>query len=141
MSFEIVKRDVLDVGGLVLPDVKSGPRERSGGLIEFTRERIVDRGVAEVITVFTPNPYGDSIAVIGYRCDHIDALVDGDVMVRVPAGYFARFVPGGRVDDPVADVWRQAEVAAKEGRIDRAFAEEIEITRAPNMVELFVSLA
>ncbi|MGW5072937.1 hypothetical protein [Rhodococcus sp. NPDC004095] len=142
MSFEIVKCGVVDVGGLVLPNVDpaSGERSGAGGLMEFTRERIRERGITEIVTVYTPNKEGDSIAVVGYRCDSVEHLVEGDVMVRVPAGYFARFVPDGPVDDPIADVWNQVEVAAKEGMIDRALAEEIEITRAPNGFELFISL-
>lgn len=140
MGFEIVKRTVLDVGGLVLPNVDAGPETRTGGLVEFTRERILGRGLTEIVTVFTPNPGGGSTAVIGYPCDSPEKLAEGDVMIRVPAGYFAVFTPDGHVDDPVADVWNQVEVAAKEGKIERAFAEEIEITRAPSMVELFISL-
>ncbi|CRK49525.1 conserved hypothetical protein [Rhodococcus sp. RD6.2] len=140
MSFEIVKLGVVDIGGLVLPDVEPASGERLGGLMEFTRERMCERGVAEIVTVYTPNAEGDSIAVVGYRCEGAEHLAEGDVMVRVPAGYFARFVPDGPVDDPMTDVWNQVEVAAKEGMIDRAFAEEIEITRAPNGFELFISL-
>ncbi|GAA4471063.1 hypothetical protein GCM10023094_01050 [Rhodococcus olei] len=140
MGFEVVKCATVDVGGLVLPNVDPQSPERSGGLLEYTRERILARGVDEVVTVFAPNTEGDSIAVVGCRCDSPERLAEGDVMVRVPAGYFAKFVPDGQVDDPIADVWKQAEDAAKEGRIDRAFAEEIEITRAPNAVELFISL-
>ncbi|MFF0816112.1 hypothetical protein ACFYVR_13310 [Rhodococcus sp. NPDC003318] len=140
MGFEIVKRDVVDVGGLVLPNEDAGSGARSGGLMQFTRERILARGIDEIVTVYTPNPTGGSIAVVGYRCDGPEHLAEGDVMIRVSAGYFAKFVPDGREVDPVADVWKQAEAAAKEGRIDRGFAEEIEITRAPNAVELFISL-
>ncbi|MFC9786488.1 effector binding domain-containing protein [Rhodococcus sp. NPDC127528] len=141
MGFEIVKRPVLDVGGLVLPNVEVGAGGRSGGLMEFTRERVLERGVTEIVTVFTPNSAEGSTAVVGYRCVSTEQLAEGDVMVRVPAGYFAKFTSEGPVDDPIADVWNQAEVAATEGKIDRAFAEEIEITRAPNAVELYISLA
>ncbi|MFC7448801.1 hypothetical protein [Rhodococcus daqingensis] len=140
MSFEIVKRGVQDFAGLVLPDIEIGSGERSGGLIEFTRERILARGVTAIVTVFVPNRTG-VVAVIGYPCDGTDGLAVGDVVVRVPAGYFALFTSDGLVGDPVEDVWRQAELAAKEGKIDRAFTEEIEITRAPRAVELYISLA
>ncbi|MET4611310.1 putative transcriptional regulator YdeE [Rhodococcus sp. PvR044] len=140
MSFTIVKRGVQDFGGLVLPNVETGPGERVGGLMEFTRERILQRGVAEIVTVYVPSSDGRSSAVIGYPCADLDDLVLGDVLVRVPGGYFAVFTSDGPVDDPVDDVWRQAELAAKEGRIDRAFAEEIEFTRTSSSVELFISL-
>lgn len=140
MSFEIVKRGAQDFGGLVLPNVETGPGERVGGLVEFTRERILQRGVSEIVTVYVPNRDGGSSAVIGYPCGDLDDLVVGDVLVRVPAGYFAVFTPDGPADDPIDDVWRQAELAAKEGHIDRAFAEEVEVTRAPSVVELFISL-
>ncbi|TQF73959.1 hypothetical protein FK531_04605 [Rhodococcus spelaei] len=141
MSFEIVKQGVRDFGGLVLPNVETGTGGRYGDLMEFTRERILQRGVVDIVTVFVPNGDGGWTAVIGYECDSSDDPVTGDVHVRVPSGYFAVFTPDGPVADPVADVWMQVEAAAQEGRIDRAFAEEIEITRDASEVELFISLA
>ncbi len=140
MGFEIVKRPLIDVGGLVLPSVEAGSGGRSRGLMEFTRERIHQRGVGETVTVYLPDSGDGSTAVIGYRCDSVEQLTEGDVMVRVPAGYFAKFVPNGTADDQIVDVWRQAEAAEAEGKLDRAFAEEIEITRTPHAVELYISL-
>ncbi|MFE3290968.1 hypothetical protein [Rhodococcus sp. NPDC059234] len=140
MTFVIVKRGVQDFGGLVLPNMETGPGERSGGLMEFTRERIRARGITEIVTVYVPNRSGGCSAVVGYPCANPADLVVGDVAVRVPAGYFAFFTPDGPVKDPIEDVWMQAEMAMKEGRIDRAFAEEIEWSRN-RAVELFISLA
>ncbi|MBC2642990.1 MULTISPECIES: hypothetical protein [unclassified Rhodococcus (in: high G+C Gram-positive bacteria)] len=140
MSFEIVKREATDFGGLILPRMELGPTAHATDLMKFTRERVQQRGVGELATVYVAVPDLGWTAVIGYRCIDLDHLEIGDVLVRVPSGYFARFTPDGRSSDPIEDVWIQAELAEKEGRIERAYAEEIEVFRAPNNVELFISL-
>ncbi|MFD6058920.1 hypothetical protein [Rhodococcus wratislaviensis] len=141
MSFEIVKRESTDFGGLVLPRMELGSSAHATDLLKFTRERVQLRGVEELATVYVAVPELGWTAVIGYRCIDLDHLEIGDVLVRVPAGYFAKFTPDGRTSDPIEDVWIQAEVAEKEGRIERAYAEEVEVFRPPNNVELFISLA
>lgn len=141
MSFEIVKRDSSDFGGLVLPRTELGPSAHATDLMKFTRERIQQRGVDELTTVYVAVPTLGWTAVIGYRCADLEQLEIGDIFVRVPAGYFARFTPDGRSPDPIEDVWIQVEIAEKEGRIERAYAEEIEVFRAPSSVELYISLA
>jgi len=140
MSFEIVKRESTDFGGLVLPRMELGSSAHATDLLKFTRERVQLRGVEELTTVYVAVPELGWTAVIGYRCIDLDHLEIGDVLVRVPAGYFAKFTPDGRTSDPIEDVWIQAEVAEKEGRIERAYAEEVEVFRPPNHVELFISL-
>ncbi|KXF55677.1 MULTISPECIES: hypothetical protein [Rhodococcus] len=140
MSFEIVKRESTDFGGLVLPRMELGSSAHATDLLKFTRERVQLRGVEELTTVYVAVPELGWTAVIGYRCIDLDHLEIGDVLVRVPAGYFAKFTPDGRTSDPIEDVWIQAEVAEKEGRIERAYAEEVEVFRPPNNVELFISL-
>lgn len=142
MSIDIVKCPEQQICGLVLPNVTAGPKDRTDGLLAFTLERMRERGLTEIVTAFLPRPgaAAATVAVVGYRCDGTRQLADGDVLVRIPPGYFAKFTSDGLSLDPVADVWDQAEAAAADGRIDRAFAEEIEITRAPNGVELYISL-
>ncbi|MDH6288655.1 hypothetical protein [Rhodococcus opacus] len=140
MSFEIVKRESADFGGLVLPRTELSSSAHSTDLMKFTRERIQQRGTGELTTVYVAVPDLGWTAVIGYRCIDVGHLEIGDVLVRVPAGFFAKFTPDGRSSDPIEDVWIQAELAEKEGRIERAYAEEVEVFRAPNNVELFISL-
>ncbi|WP_072689472.1 hypothetical protein [Rhodococcus marinonascens] len=140
MSFEIVKRESTDFGGLVLPRMELGSSIHATDLMKFTRERVQQRGIEEVTTVYVAVPDLEWSAVIGYRCIDVDHLAIGDVLVRVPEGYFAKFAPDGRSSDPIEDVWIQAELAEKEGRIERAYTEEIEVFRAPSNVELFISL-
>ncbi|GAF50735.1 hypothetical protein [Rhodococcus wratislaviensis] len=140
MSFEIVKRESANFGGLVLPRIELGPSAHATDLMKFTRERVQQRGVEDLATVYVAVPDLGWTAVIGYRCLDLRHLAIGDVLVHVPAGYFAKFTPDGRSSDPIEDVWIQAELAEKEGRIERAYAEEIEVFRAPSGVELFISL-
>ncbi|MDV7246504.1 MULTISPECIES: hypothetical protein [Rhodococcus] len=141
MTFEIVKREAADFGGLVLPRRELGSTVHAADLMKFTRERIHQRGIDDLTTVYVAVPDLGWSAVVGYRCAGLDDLAIGDVLVRVPAGYFAKFLPDGRSSDPIEDVWLQAEIAEKEGRIERAFTEEVESLRSPSSVELFISLA
>ncbi|MFZ2176438.1 MAG: hypothetical protein WAW17_20835 [Rhodococcus sp. (in: high G+C Gram-positive bacteria)] len=141
MSFEIVKREASSFGGLVLPRMELGPTLHSSDLMKFTRERLQQRGVDELSTVYVAVPDMGWTAVIGYRCSGLDDLQIGDVLAPVPAGFFARFTPDGRSSDPIEDVWMQVEIAEKDGRIERAYTVEVEVFRPPNQVELFISLA
>ena len=140
MSFEIVKRESADFGGTGSAAHELSSSAHSTDLMKFTRERVQQRGTGELTTVYVAVPDLGWTAVIGYRCIDLDHLKIGDVLVRVPAGFFAKFTPDGRSSDPIEDVWIQAELAEKEGRIERAYAEEIEVFHAPNSVELFISL-
>ncbi|MFD0453648.1 hypothetical protein ACFQZK_25265 [Rhodococcus aetherivorans] len=79
--------------------------------------------------------------MVGYRCDGLSDLTIGDSLVRIPTGYFARFVPGGDHSDPVEDVWHQVEIAEKEGRIERAYREEVAVIGPSGVTELYISLA
>lgn len=140
MSFQIVKRSPQSFGGLVVPDVDMRSVRSDGGLLEFTRERLLDRGIAEIGTVYVAHGDHGWSAVVGYPCADPADLATGDVLVRVPGGYFAMFTADGLVEDPVEDVWLQAETAEKEGSIDRAFVAELEVVHPTKTVELFVSL-
>lgn len=137
---EIVKRPAGWFGGLVVPNVPVDHHVQSADLLEFSRDRIRQRGKGEVTTVYVAAPEVGYTAVIGYPCAGVEELEVGDSMVHVPAGYFAVFRSDGAYGDPIEDVWSQAEESAAAGEIDRAFTEEIEIVRGTDSVELYISL-
>ena len=140
MSFEIVKRESTDFGGLVLPAYGVefvGARDRPDEVHARARPVARCRGADHRLR------RGPGSGVD--RCDRISLHRPRSPRDRRRAGarpvrLFCEVHPDGRSSDPIEDVWIQAEVAEKEGRIERAYAEEIEVFRAPNNVELFISL-
>lgn len=141
MTFDIRKMQACAVGGLVLPGVEPGAAGQGSDLMMFTQERILARGLDEVVVVYVCNPEVGWSAVVGYRCDGVDDLAVGDSLVRVSEGYVAHFESTAERADAAEDVWRQVEVAEKEGQIERAFREETAVIRPGLSTELFISLA
>ncbi|MDM7486842.1 hypothetical protein QT969_00935 [Rhodococcus sp. CSLK01-03] len=141
MSFELTKLHDHYVGGLVLPGLEPGSTGQQSELLAFTEDRIRARGVGEVLVVYICHPEVGWNAVVGSRCEGLSELTIGDSLVRVPAGYFARFVPDGEHSDPVDDVWHQVEIAEKEGLIERAHREEVAVIGPSGLTELYISLA
>ncbi|OOL31497.1 hypothetical protein GQ85_13285 [Rhodococcus rhodochrous] len=141
MSFELTKLHDHYVGGLVLPGLEPGSTGQRSELLTFTEDRIRARGIGEVVVVYICHPEVGWNAMVGCRCAGLSDLAVGDSLVRVPTGYFARFVPDGDHSDPVEDVWHQVEIAEKEGRIERAYREEVAVIGPSGVTELYISLA
>ncbi len=79
--------------------------------------------------------------IIGYRCRTISDLAPGDVLARIPAGRFARFVlSGADIGDTIAALWRSVWDAEAEGRLDRAYTGDFERYPDANTVEVFVAI-
>ena len=66
----------------------------------------------------------------------------GDVLARIPAGNFARFVRNGdNLGDTIAALWRSVWDAEAEGELVRAYTGDFERYPDANTVEVFVALA
>ncbi|BDU08536.1 AraC family transcriptional regulator [Nocardia cyriacigeorgica] len=146
MSYSIVVRSEAIYGGLVVPRVRPSFKVSNSELIEFLKDRLRDRaagsGAAEgpMFTVYVPDPTETYNALVGFEYPVPEAAQIGDVLVRVPKGVYARFVPNGDYHDPVEDVWAQVDDATASAEITRAYREEIEIWHGPHSVELFISI-
>ncbi|UTM38253.1 hypothetical protein MX572_05575 [Rhodococcus pyridinivorans] len=141
MTFTIVKVEPYLVGGLVVPGLEPGVTRDSDGLMEFTVERLRARNIRDLTVVFVCHPRAGWSAVFGYRCDEPEELAVGDSMVRVGEKFAARFVLDGPSPDPYRDLWRQVEMAEKEGLINRALGEEVACIPERGEPELYISLA
>ncbi|ONM48315.1 effector binding domain-containing protein [Nocardia donostiensis] len=149
MTYSIVVRDAAVYGGLVVPKVRPSFKVSNSELIEFLKDRLVDRvgghSAADadrpMYTVYVRTPTGTYNALVCFEYPAPDAAPVGDVLVRVPKGVYARFQPNGDYHDPVEDVWAQVDDATASAGITRAYREEIEVWHGPESVELFISIA
>ncbi len=146
MSFSVVERPETLVAGTVL---------RSPALaVEGSRRRKVEETWARMLSTQLPGPpataYVDHAPelnaylthIIGYRCYNLDDVRPGDVLARIPAGRFARFVrTGENIGDTIAGLWRAVWDAEAEGDFVRAYTGDFERYPNANTVEVFVALA
>lgn len=143
MTYTIVVRDQAIYGGLVVPRVRPSFKVSNSELIEFLRDRLRDRAAQPappLYTVYVPDPAGNYNVLVSYDYRAVEAVPDGDVLIRVPKGVYARFEPNGDYHDPVEDVWAQVDDATASAEITRAYREEIEIWRGQAEVELYISI-
>ncbi|MDJ0416307.1 GyrI-like domain-containing protein [Rhodococcus opacus] len=139
---EIVKRQAESFVGLTIPEGKPGRPGPGRELVDYTVERIRDRGISEIFVVYAASPPPRTFTVVvGYPCDSPDKMEPGDVLVGVRAGYFARFCCEDESEpDALAETWSVADYAAARGRIERAFTEDLEVHHPDGSVDLFLSL-
>ena len=149
MSYTIVVRPEAIYGGLVFPKVRPSFKVSNSELIEFLKDRLRERaaetnGPSEserpMYTVYVRTPTGTYNALVCFEYTDPGTALIGDILVRVPKGVYARFVPNGDYHDPVEDVWAQVDDATASAEITRAYQEEIEIWHGSESVELFISI-
>ncbi len=79
--------------------------------------------------------------IVGYECKTLDDLLPGDVLARVPAGTFARFVrTGDNLGDTVVSIWRTVWDLEATGQLTRAYTGDFEHYPDSRTVEIFVAL-
>lgn len=149
MSYTIVVRGEAVYAGLVVPKVRPSFKVSNSELIEFLKDRLRERmndgaGATDpdrpMYTVYVRTPTGTYNALVSFEYSRPGAAPVGDVLVRVPRGVYARFVPNGDYHDPVEDVWAQVDDATASAEITRAYREEIEVWHGSSSVELFISI-
>ncbi|WP_327149643.1 GyrI-like domain-containing protein [Nocardia sp. NBC_01329] len=149
MTYTIVVRGESVYAGLVFPKVRPSFKVSNSELIEFLKDRVRERldtgaGSADsqrpMYTVYVRTPTGTYNALVCFEYTDPGEAPVGDVLVRVPRGVYARFVPNGDYHDAVEDVWAQVDDATASAEITRAYREEIEIWHGSESVELFISI-
>lgn len=142
MSHRVTARSAELFGGLVAPRVTPGSEASTSELFRFLRERLRDRTLDEVTvsTVFVPDAHGVYNAVVATDYDTPADVPVGDVFVSVPSGVYALFEPDGTLRDPLEDVWTQVEDATANGKLFRAYKEDIEVVTNSGEVELYISI-
>ncbi len=140
MDFEIVTLDQSLVGGLTIPLTGREVTARDLDLVNFTWDRYLSRekDAARVAAYIGQNDH--AVAVLGYELAALDDLDTGDVLTRIPAGRYAKFVVTDKPYDLLRTAWAKVARAEAAGTITRSHAAEVERYTGPTSVEVYVSL-
>lgn len=146
MDFDVVERHETLVAGTVLRSpalAVEGPRRSR---VEEAWKRNLARELpgppATAYTDHAPEIGSYLTHIVGYRCPDVDTLQPGDVLARIPAGRYARFV--GHSDDlgdTVVSIWRTVWDLESTGALVRAYTGDYEQYPDVRTVEVFVALA
>ncbi|GAB4589825.1 GyrI-like domain-containing protein [Nocardia sp. IFM 10818] len=140
MDFEIVTLEAFLVGGLTIPLAGREVTARDLDLVNFTWDRYLAREKkAERVAAYV-GQNDHAVAVLGYELADLDGLDIGDVMTRIPAGRYAKFVVSDKPYDLLRTAWAKVAKAENAGTITRSHAAEIERYTGPTSVEVYVSL-
>jgi predicted transcriptional regulator YdeE len=140
VDFEIVRLAESLVGGLTVPLAGREVTARDLDLVNFTWDRYLARQkeVARVAAYIGQNDH--AVAVLGYELSDLGELDTGDVLTRIPAGRYARFVVTDKPYDLLRTAWAQVARAEAAGTITRSHTAELERYTGPASVEVYVSL-
>ncbi|MGN2635226.1 GyrI-like domain-containing protein [Nocardia takedensis] len=146
MDFNVVDQPETLVAGTVLRSpalAVEGPRRAK--VEEAWKHKLAHRLPGPPTTAYVdhaPEINSYLTHIVGYRCKSLDDLLPGDVLARVPAGRFARFIAGGDdLGDTIVAIWRAVWDAEAAGRIHRAYTGDWEHYPDARTVEVFVALA
>ncbi|MFI5714777.1 GyrI-like domain-containing protein [Nocardia sp. NPDC051750] len=140
MDFEIVTLDESLVAGLTVPLAGREVSARDLDLVNFTWDRYLSREkeVPRVAAYIGQDDH--AVAVLGYEVSGLATLDPGDVLTRVPAGRYAKFVVTEKPYDLLRTAWARVREAEKAGTITRSHTAELERYTGPTSVEVYVSL-
>ncbi|AYF76052.1 AraC family transcriptional regulator [Nocardia yunnanensis] len=140
MDFEIVTLEDFLVGGLTIPLAGREVTARDLDLVNFTWDRYLAREKkAERVAAYI-GQHDHAVAVLGYQLSGLGDLDTGDVVTRIPAGRYAKFVVSDKPYDLLRTAWAKVAKAENAGTITRSHTAEIERYTGPTSVEVYVSL-
>ncbi|WP_051755519.1 GyrI-like domain-containing protein [Nocardia sp. NRRL WC-3656] len=145
MDFEVVERHETLVAGTVLRSpalAVEGPRRQK---VEEAWKRTLARRLpgppATAYVDHAPEIGSYLTHIVGYRCEGLDDLQPGDVLARVPAAKFARFLrTGDNLGDTIVSIWRAVWDLEAAGALVRAYTGDFEHYPEARTVEVFVAL-
>ncbi len=140
MDFEIVTLEPSLVGGLTVPLAGREVTARDLDLVNFTWDRYLSREKDAPRVAAYIGQDDHAVAVLGYELAGLDDLDTGDVITRIPAGRYAKFVVSDKPYDLLRTAWAKVAKAESSGTITRSHAAEIERYTGPTSVEVYVSL-
>ncbi|CAM3043088.1 GyrI-like domain-containing protein [Skermania piniformis] len=131
MSFEIVTLTERLVAGLTIPLAGAEVARRDLDLITFTWDRYLVRDRPGVRAAAYVAQDGRCAAVLGYEAEHIEDVLPGDVVTRIPAGPYAKFAVAGKPYDLTRTAWAEIVQAENTGEIRRSYTADLE--RCPGL--------
>ncbi|MFF0489008.1 GyrI-like domain-containing protein [Nocardia sp. NPDC003482] len=145
MDFNVVERHETLVAGTVLRSpalAVEGPRRlKVEEAWKHNLARTLPGPPATAYVDHAPEIGSYLTHIVGYRLDSPDDLPPGDVLARVPAGRFARFIRSGdNLGDTIVAVWRAVWDLEAAGAIVRAYTGDFEHYPDAHTVEVFVAV-
>lgn len=140
MDFELIELAGCLVGGLTVPLAGREVTARDLDLVNFTWDRYLARqkNLPRVAAYIGQNDH--AVSVLGYELTSLDDLDIGDVLTRIPAGRYAKFVVSEKPYDLLRTAWGKVANAENAGMITRSHTAELERYTGPTSVEVYVSL-
>ncbi|KAF0849388.1 GyrI-like domain-containing protein [Nocardia caishijiensis] len=139
-DFEIVTLDNSLIAGLTVPLAGREVTARDLDLVNFTWDRYLSREKPVTRTAAYIGQNDHAVAVLGYEVADLDDVDEGDVLARIPAGRYAKFVVSDKPYDLLRTAWAQVIKAENAGTITRSHTAELERYTGPTSVEVYVSL-
>lgn len=141
VEFEIVTLEQGLVAGLTVPLAGREVTARDLDLVNFTWDRYLarEKDAARAAAYIGQNDH--AVAVLGYEVTGLDEVDAGDVLTRIPAGRYAKFVVSDKPYDLLRTAWAQVVKAENAGIITRSHTAELERYTGPTSVEVYVSLS
>ncbi|MGW5308679.1 GyrI-like domain-containing protein [Nocardia thailandica] len=141
VEFEIVTLEQGLVAGLTVPLAGREVTARDLDLVNFTWDRYLarEKDAARAAAYIGQNDH--AVAVLGYEVAGLDEVDEGDVLTRIPAGRYAKFVVSDKPYDLLRTAWAQVVKAENAGMITRSHTAELERYTGPTSVEVYVSLS
>lgn len=140
MDFDIVTLGDSLVGGLTVPLAGREVTARDLDLVNFTWDRYLSREKAASRVAAYVGQNDHAVAVLGYELTALTELDTGDVLTRIPAGRYAKFVVSDKPYDLLRTAWAKVARAESAGTITRSHRAELERYTGPASVEVYVSL-
>ncbi|WP_410871432.1 GyrI-like domain-containing protein [Nocardia sp. A7] len=140
VDFEIVTLADGLIAGLTVPLAGREVTARDLDLVNFTWDRYLSREKAVPRSAAYIGQNDHAVAVLGYEVAGLDDIDEGDVLTRIPAGRYAKFVVSDKPYDLLRTAWAQVIKAENAGTITRSHTAELERYTGPTSVEVYVSL-
>ncbi|MFC6011494.1 GyrI-like domain-containing protein [Nocardia lasii] len=140
VDFEIVTLDDGLIAGLTVPLAGREVTARDLDLVNFTWDRYLSREKTEPRSAAYIGQNDHAVAVLGYEVTGLEEIDEGDVLTRIPAGRYAKFVVSDKPYDLLRTAWAQVIKAENAGTITRSHTAELERYTGPTSVEVYVSL-
>lgn len=136
-NYEIVSLPETYVAGLAFRTKNELEQNPATGWIAKTWGRVRTmknpNPPAAVSTDYDSDYHGYFTEVVGFTRNSANEFAPGEVLAKVPAGRYAKFVNTGKLPEVVIEAWQTVWQAEKDGSLERAYTTDLEIY--PNMRE------
>ena len=129
-QFEIVSLPETYVAGLAFRTKNVLEQNPATGWIAKTWARVrtmkSPNPPAAVSTDYESDYHGYFTEVVGFTRNSANEFASGEVLAKVPAGQYAKFVNSGKLPEVVIEAWQAVWQAEKDDSLKRAYTTDLE---------------